>query len=175
MADFFHLFRYNTVAGDMGDIPSVPDEAANGEHRDSVTHCVTKSRRSSGWKRPLLVSSWRQLGLSSRFGSAVVWLSVRLVCPSGCCPRKSNLSAEKGDKEKTRRVNALGFLMRCPSCSEGQLKVLRQRTHPDKNLRGQSRCCIRHAFSTGLISVKGKQYSTSLANCLYNKALLGFG
>jgi hypothetical protein len=59
MADFFHLFRYNTMAGNVGNIPSVPDEAANGEHRDSVTHCVTKSRRSSGRKRPLLVSSWR--------------------------------------------------------------------------------------------------------------------
>ena len=47
MADIFHLFRYNIVAGDMGDIPSVPDEAANGEHRDSVTQCVTKSRRGS--------------------------------------------------------------------------------------------------------------------------------
>jgi hypothetical protein len=44
MADLFHLFRYNIVAGDVGHIPSIPDEAANGEHGGIVTHCVTKSR-----------------------------------------------------------------------------------------------------------------------------------
>jgi hypothetical protein len=45
MADFFHLFRYNTVAGNVGDIPGIPDKAANGEHGGIVTQCVTKSSR----------------------------------------------------------------------------------------------------------------------------------
>jgi len=32
MADLFHLFSYNIVAGDVGDIPGIPNKAANGEH-----------------------------------------------------------------------------------------------------------------------------------------------
>ena len=44
VAYLFDLFRYNIMVGDVGDVPGVPDEAANGEHRDFVTQCVTKSR-----------------------------------------------------------------------------------------------------------------------------------
>ncbi len=65
--------------------------------------------------------------------------------------------------------------MRRQSCGEWQYEVLRQRTRPDKNLRCQPRCCLRHAFFACLIIIKGEQYSASLANCLYNEALLGFG
>jgi hypothetical protein len=43
VADFLNLIRSDAVAGDMGDIPRVPDEAVDGEHRDIVTQCVTKS------------------------------------------------------------------------------------------------------------------------------------